>query len=74
MHNPSTPLSTLTLEQRRALYDQARRDALVLRRQAIADAATTIGVALQAAARRVRALWPGGSRTMPAPRAASYPR
>jgi|JI10StandDraft_1071094.scaffolds.fasta_scaffold485335_2 hypothetical protein len=54
-------LTTLSPTQRQALYDQARREALALRRQAIADAVDGAGRGLQALAsatgRRLRTAW-----------------
>jgi hypothetical protein len=45
-------LTTLSPTQRQALYDQARREALALRRQAIADAVDGVGHGVQAAGER----------------------
>jgi hypothetical protein len=67
--NSLCTLNRLTPAQRSALYDQAKREAVELRRQAISDAASWL-------AARVRALWhralhgAATSRTAPAARCA----
>jgi len=76
-------LTTLSPTQRQALYDQARREALALRRQAIADAVDAVGHGVQAAAsaasRHLRAAWQrvhgaGTAPVVPHRTAASCPR
>lgn len=74
MHTAHSPLANLTPGQRQALYDQARREALALRRQALSDAADTIGRASRATARRFSAVfqgavhWGGAAKAAPCPR------
>lgn len=77
----SQALATLTAAQRHALYEQARREALALRRQAIADALDATGRGLQAlartAGRRLRAAWQrvrGTASVAPQQAVASCPR
>ena len=76
-------LTTLSPTQRQALYDQARREAQALRRQAIADAVDAVGHGVQAAAsaasRHLRAAWQrvqgaGAAPVAPHRTAASCPR